>query len=578
MNTESLVPLSKKRKLSVVQPRSTTSIDDNFQTFPNDELYLFKGAETVVCNLCKMSLTADYFSKSKMNHYQRHKIDFITCSSCTEKRVAKNDVDKKVLKLQRAQANSSQAKMFTNKINDPSLFFINDPLRTPVLREANYFFKRVGVVYPIHLGPVEGWRTVAKLAVRCVIKQIRSQLTPITTIGLFQPGTHSVLPGSMICSAHHPSVNFAAAAVEQTLKILNIHGYIEGSGYDEEEAKKYHTYLKYVMIAVERKTMKIQLTLVWNSTPDGTSDANSCLSRLVESLSVTEFSKEVVDPSTDDSNTQLIRLFHSIWVNFNPSSRHNNAITGRGADSWRLLYGIKCLRERVVTDMNPMPTLRFPPMVFRQANIDSFTNIIQSIRNCLKGFAEQKPDKIGRLKCLELYGGVGTIGLNCLDLLGSLHCSDENPFNKKCFEATYKKLIKAAKRHSLEIDVGQDVNLTRLCGSAVYESLGAATVAEKYGLSDCDVVIVDPPRKGLDEQVIRALLCRPRSFVGTQRLLYVSCGFQAFKRDCSRLLGLEDSNTKKLPRGELKWKLVHAEGHVLFPGSDHVETFAVFDR
>jgi hypothetical protein len=26
------------------------------------------------------------------------------------------------------------------------------------------------------------------------------------------------------------------------------------------------------------------------------------------------------------------------------------------------------------------------------------------------------------------------------------------------------------------------------------------------------------------------------------------------------------------------WKLIHAEGHVLFPGSDHIETFAVFDR
>lgn len=26
------------------------------------------------------------------------------------------------------------------------------------------------------------------------------------------------------------------------------------------------------------------------------------------------------------------------------------------------------------------------------------------------------------------------------------------------------------------------------------------------------------------------------------------------------------------------WKLIHAEGHILFPGSDHIETFAVFDR
>ena len=26
------------------------------------------------------------------------------------------------------------------------------------------------------------------------------------------------------------------------------------------------------------------------------------------------------------------------------------------------------------------------------------------------------------------------------------------------------------------------------------------------------------------------------------------------------------------------WSLVHAEGHVLFPGSDHLETLAIFDR
>jgi hypothetical protein len=26
------------------------------------------------------------------------------------------------------------------------------------------------------------------------------------------------------------------------------------------------------------------------------------------------------------------------------------------------------------------------------------------------------------------------------------------------------------------------------------------------------------------------------------------------------------------------WKMVHAEAHVLFPGSDHLETLAVFDR
>ena len=35
---------------------------------------------------------------------------------------------------------------------------------------------------------------------------------------------------------------------------------------------------------------------------------------------------------------------------------------------------------------------------------------------------------------LELYGGVGTIGLNVCDLLYSLVSSDENPHKKECFE------------------------------------------------------------------------------------------------------------------------------------------------
>mmetsp|Transcript_7752 Transcript_7752/g.12310 ORF Transcript_7752/g.12310 Transcript_7752/m.12310 type:complete len:91 (+) Transcript_7752:210-482(+) len=75
-----------------------------------------------------------------------------------------------------------------------------------------------------------------------------------------------------------------------------------------------------------------------------------------------------------------------------------------------------------------------------------------------------------------------------------------------------------------------------------------------------DVLIVDPPRKGLDDVVLDKLdteLHPPR------RIVYVSCGFKAFKRDYSRLLR--------------RYRPVHAEGHVLFPGADHMETLCVFD-
>ena len=50
-----------------------------------------------------------------------------------------------------------------------------------------------------------------------------------------------------------------------------------------------------------------------------------------------------------------------------------------------------------------------------------------------------------------------------------------------------------------------------------------------------------------------------------RRVIYVSCGFDALKRDAVALL-------------DAGWMLRHSEGFVLFPGSDHVETLAIFDR
>jgi 23S rRNA (uracil1939-C5)-methyltransferase len=69
-----------------------------------------------------------------------------------------------------------------------------------------------------------------------------------------------------------------------------------------------------------------------------------------------------------------------------------------------------------------------------------------------------------------------------------------------------------------------------------------------------DLVIVDPPRKGLDEEVVQALCLRTNNGAGgPKRLIYVSCGFDAFRQDFSNLTVTG------------QWKLDHAEGHVLFP-------------
>ena len=73
-------------------------------------------------------------------------------------------------------------------------------------------------------------------------------------------------------------------------------------------------------------------------------------------------------------------------------------------------------------------------------------------------------------------------------------------------------------------------------------------------------MIVDPPRKGLEPEVLRALgERRPR------RVLYLSCDVGSLLRDAEGLIasGL---------------KLERAVGYDAFPYTEHIETLALFRR
>jgi len=134
--------------------------------------------------------------------------------------------------------------------------------------------------------------------------------------------------------------------------------------------------------------------------------------------------------------------------------------------------------------------------------------------------------------------------LHLADLVESLVCSDENPHNEVCFCTSTADLPTKLRRR-----------LSYLRGAAATQ-IGSLSLA--------DVLIVDPPRKGLDEEVVAALL--PGGVAAQLRLvLYVSCGFPALQRDVGRLQ-------------EGGWTVTHAEGFVLFPGADHLETFCVLER
>jgi 23S rRNA (uracil1939-C5)-methyltransferase len=74
-----------------------------------------------------------------------------------------------------------------------------------------------------------------------------------------------------------------------------------------------------------------------------------------------------------------------------------------------------------------------------------------------------------------------------------------------------------------------------------------------------DVILLDPPRKGVDERVCQALLARPAKLV-----LYLSCNPATLARDLKRLLRI--------------YRLRTIRGFDFFPHTPHIETLAVLDR
>ena len=127
---------------------------------------------------------------------------------------------------------------------------------------------------------------------------------------------------------------------------------------------------------------------------------------------------------------------------------------------------------------------------------------------------------------------------------------------------------------------------------ATYEPLSASMSLKAGQALGAEVLLVDPPRKGLDDEVLDEL-CKPynrnqpytesideldglfNSSRGggiswtndVRKIVYISCGFDALARDTEQLLSSPG-----------RWTLESATGYILFPGSNHVETVCIFTR
>ena len=142
---------------------------------------------------------------------------------------------------------------------------------------------------------------------------------------------------------------------------------------------------------------------------------------------------------------------------------------------------------------------------------------------------------------LDLYCGVGTITLALARAAGKV-------IGVEVVEAAVEDARRNAKRNGIQ-------NAEFFCGDAGK----AALELESRGVRP-DVVVVDPPRKGLNADTIEALhrFC-------PKRIVYVSCDPATLSRDVALLK-------------EKGYRLVSAQAADLFPRCAHVESIVCLTR
>ena len=75
-----------------------------------------------------------------------------------------------------------------------------------------------------------------------------------------------------------------------------------------------------------------------------------------------------------------------------------------------------------------------------------------------------------------------------------------------------------------------------------------------------DVIVVDPPRTGVDHQLLNAMISSK-----AKRIVYVSCNPQTLARDADQLMKAD-------------YKINYIQPYDMFPQTAHVESIVVFEK
>lgn len=299
------------------------------------------------------------------------------------------------------------------------------------------------------------------------------------------------------CGVHHPRINEVAAALRAAIRATGVAPYAD---------RPHRGALRALQVVVERASGRVQVVLVGNAT-----------------------SPEPLAPLADALGAALGQRLLGLWWNGQPE--RSNAVLG---PHWRRWWpapadpdpAAGCVRETIGG-----AAVFFPPGAFGQSHLDLADRLVERVHGWTPPGA----------RVVELYAGCGPIGLGLLARSAAL------------------TFVESAPDAVRGLGLGLAVRPAPERARARVVAGEAASAA--HAIAGAQVVIADPPRKGLDPALVAALAAAP-----PERLVYVSCDLDSFERDVA---GLTAGGRLRLA------ELVACD---LFPNTEHVETLARFER
>ena len=243
-------------------------------------------------------------------------------------------------------------------------------------------------------------------------------------------------------------------------------------------------------------------------------------------LSVTLVTRHRDFPQGGALARSLSRKFSYInGVIQNVNQERGNVIWG---EHYRTISG----RDTLLEQIGPL-TLGFPAGVFSQAN----PSTAKRLYDMLVEMAGLK----GEETVLDLYCGVGPISL---------------------YLAGNARLVWGIDDNALAIDTAkQNARRNGISNCRFFEGDVAEKLAEaKKTLGEIDLVVLNPPRKGVQPAAMEATLA-----VNAPKLIYVSCNPNSLARDLDKLVG-QDYRIRRLQPFDM------------FPQTEQVETVVLLEK